>query len=313
VGLRRTQVYLPWLGWYIGDIEGRVWLGKLTESDYFDNDSSNDERQLTGFSAAYSPSFLPGFTVGANKICINYWKDKSIKYLNPFYSENDQNIQEDQKASIFMDYIFPQVGFEIYGEVGIDDYAAKKIQDPFHTAIYTVGAKKSVSISKKHGISGEILFEWNNFEMSQDFQLQWKYMGYYSHGSVGQGYTQKGQILGAGSGYFGNSQYLGFRVYYPKGKTTIYVHWSRPDTNYLNNLGLDTSSETWTSQGLSQHEKWAMYKAARIYGISSEYFITKSFSAGVEINTQFIVSQFYSRSDKAARNNYFALNLKYNF
>lgn len=312
IGLRKTHVYLPWLGWYIGDIEGRAWLGRLTESDYFDSNPDNDHRQLTGFSAAYSPSFLPGLTIGANKVCINDWQNKSIKYLNPLYSTNgsqtDEGVDEDQKMSLFADWIFPQVGFEVYGELGIDDYSHHELENPFHTAIYTVGAKKTLPISKKHSIHGEIIFEWNSFEMSQDYQLCGHYMGYYAHGAILQGYTQKGQILGAGSGYFGNSQYLGFRVYYPKGSTILFVHYNRPDTNYIDNFGIDTSKNDWTGE----HEMRAMYKAIRTYGIQTQYFITSSLLVGAEFGWSYIVKD-YSKNNDRYRNFRFALNLKYNF
>lgn len=311
IGLRKTKVYMPYTDWYLGEIEGRAWLGYLTESDYFDNDSTNDHRQLTGFSVAYSPSIIPGFTIGANKICINNWKDKSIKYLNPLYSTNDQNTQEDQKASFFVSQVFPQVGFEVYGELGVDDYSAKKIENPFHTAIYTVGTKKTLSISNKHGIFGEIIFEWSNFEMSQDFQLQWKYMGYYSHGGIMQGYTQRGQILGAGSGYFGNSQYLAFRTYFPKGNATLFLHYNRPDTNYINNIAVDLSSSDWSNK--IQHDQWALYKTIRTYGINIQYFIAPELLFGAEFNTSFIVREHYQKEDKAQRNNYMSLSIKFFF
>ena len=205
IGLRKQRIVIPGLNWNLGEIEGRIWGGYLSESDYFDTDNDNNHNMINGFAVAYSPSFIPGMTLSVNKICLCKWEDRSIKYFNPFY---DSNELEDQKASFCIDWIFPQVGFEVYGELGIDDYSYRKMPNPFHTAIYTVGAKKTFSIIKKYGIFAELLFEWNNFEMSQDFQLQWKYMGYYSHSIISQGYTQNGQIIGAGSGYFGNSQYL---------------------------------------------------------------------------------------------------------
>ena len=311
IGLRKTEIHMPWTGWTLGEIEGRAWLGYLTESDYFDNDSTNDHRQLTGFSVAYSPSIIPGFTIGANKICINNWKDKSIKYLNPLYSTNDLNTQEDQKASFFVSQVFPQVGFEVYGELGVDDYSAKKIENPFHTAIYTVGTKKTLSISNKHGIFGEIIFEWSNFEMSQDFQLQWKYMGYYSHSGIMQGYTQRGQILGAGSGYFGNSQYLAFRTYFPNGNATLFLHYNRPDTNYINNIAVDLSSSDWSNK--NEHDQWALYKTIKTYGINIQYFIAPELLFGAEFNTSFIVRKHYQKEDKAQRNNYMSLSIKFFF
>lgn len=316
IGLRRTKVTLPWLGWYIGDIEGRIWCGKLSESDYFDNDSSNDYRQLTGFSIAYSPAFLPELTFSINKISIARWDEKSIKYLNPFY---DTNAVEDQKCSFAVDLLFPAVGFEFYGELGLDDYNSRGFANPFHTAIYTIGAKKEISFFqkfsyfKKFNIRPEIIFEWNNFEMSQDFQLQWHYMGYYSHGLIKQGYTQNGQIIGAGSGYFGNSQYLALRTYFSKGDITFFIHFNKPDTNYLNNKGIDTKEDDWQKEGKKQHDQWGYYKAIRTFGCTANFFATKFLLISTNINGSWIINSTYKQQDKGFGNYYFSLSLKYNF
>ena len=314
IGLRKTKVYMPYTDWYLGEIEGRAWLGYLTESDYFDNDSTNNHRQLTGFSVAYSPSILPEFTISINKISLARWDEKSAKYLNPLY---DSNEVEDQKASFGADLLFPAVGFEVYGELGVDDYNARGFANPFHTAIYTVGAKKELSFFRrfqKFNIRPEIIFEWSNFEMSQDFQLQWNYMGYYSHSLIAQGYTQRGQILGAGSGYFGNSQYIALRTHFSKGNVTLFLHYNRPDTNYLNNFGVNTKYEDWKKEGKKQHDQWAQYKAMRTYGINAQYFVTQSFLIGIEFNTSWIINPEYKKEKGSGyRNSYGALRIKYNF
>lgn len=314
IGLRKTKVYMPYTDWYLGEIEGRAWLGYLTESDYFDNDSTNNHRQLTGFSVAYSPSILPEFTISINKISLARWDEKSAKYLNPLY---DSNEVEDQKASFGADLLFPAVGFEVYGELGVDDYNARGFANPFHTAIYTVGAKKELSFFRrfqKFNIRPEIIFEWSNFEMSQDFQLQWNYMGYYSHSLIAQGYTQRGQILGAGSGYFGNSQYIALRTHFSKGNVTLFLHYNRPDTNYLNNFGVNTKYEDWQKEGKKQHDQWAQYKSMRTYGINIQYFLTQSLLIGVDFNTSWIVNPEYKKEKGSGyRNSYGALRIKYNF
>lgn len=314
IGLRKTKVYMPYTDWYLGEIEGRAWLGYLTESDYFDNDSTNDHRQLTGFSVAYSPSILPELTLSINKISLARWDEKSAKYLNPLY---DSNEVEDQKVSFGADLLFPSVGFEVYGELGIDDSNARGFANPFHTAIYTVGAKKELSFFRrfqKFNIRPEIIFEWSNFEMSQDFQLQWNYMGYYSHSLIAQGYTQRGQILGAGSGYFGNSQYIALRTHFSKGNVTLFLHYNRPDTNYLNNFGVNTKDKDWLDEEKKQHDQWGFYKAIRTYGINAQYFVTQSFLVGIEFNTSWIINPEYKKEKGSGyRNSYGALRIKYNF
>ena len=64
---------------------------------------------------------------------------------------------------------------------------------------------KVIPISPKKEIYSVLHFEWNNTEMSQDFQLQWPY-NFGFHHQITQGYTNKGQWLGSGIGYGGNKQ-----------------------------------------------------------------------------------------------------------
>ena len=306
IGLRKQRIVIPGLNWNLGEIEGRIWGGYLSESDYFDTDNDNNHNMINGFAVAYSPSFIPGMTLSVNKICLCKWEDRSIKYFNPFY---DSNELEDQKASFCIDWIFPQVGFEVYGELGIDDYSYRKMPNPFHTAIYTVGAKKTFSIIKKYGIFAELLFEWNNFEMSQDFQLQWKYVGYYSHSLISQGYTQNGQIIGAGSGYFGNSQYLGVKLYYKKGFINIFAHRNAPDNNYIYNMSVNDGDN------FSQLSKdyWARFKTHFSVGIDTSYFITSHFL----IDTAFVYTHTlyntYKVGESFISNFDIKVELKYNF
>lgn len=312
IGLRKTKVYMPYTDWYLGEIEGRGWLGYLTESDYFDNDSTNDHRQLTGFSVAYSPSILPELTISINKISLARWDEKSAKYLNPLY---DSNEVEDQKVSFGADLLFPTVGFEVYGELGIDDYNGRGFADPFHTMIFTVGTIKELTFIKKvtkSKLESELIFEWSNFGMSQDFQLEWKYMGYYSHSLISQGYTQNGQIIGAGSGYFGNSQYIALRTYFSKGNVTLFLHYNRPDTNYIDNIGLDTKYDEWKDTYKGSHEQWGLYKSIRTCGINIQYFFTNKFLIDCEYNLSWIKFPMYKK-DKVNLNNYVAFTLKYNF
>lgn len=314
IGLRKTKVYMPWTGWYLGEVEGRTWLGYLSESDYFDNDSSNDHRQLTGASVAYSPSLLPELTFSINKISLARWNQKSAKYLNPFYKSNKI---EDMKCSFGADLLFPSVGFEVYGELGIDDHNSRGFSNPFHTAIFTVGAKKelsaldSIGFIKRNKIRTEIIFEFNNFEMSQDFQLQWHYMGFYAHHLIAQGYTQRGQILGAGSGYFGTSILLALRTFFPKGNASIFIHYDRPDSNYLNNKGLDTKAEEWKDEENHQYPDWGRYKAARRYGLNVNYFVTKSLMLGGELSTAWVAKPHYKKEDHSYRNSYIAFTARY--
>lgn len=309
IGLRKQRIVIPKVNWYLGDIEGRIWLGQLSESNYFDNDPSNDKRQVSGMTLSYAPSFIPGLTIGFNKICLNRWDKFSLKYLNPFYKDNDQKNPEDQKISVTLDWIFPKIGFEVYGEIGKDDGSTSNVSNPFHTVIYTVGLKQRIPFLEKYNIFFEIIGEVNKFEMSQDFQLQWSYMGYYSHSGISQGYTQKGQIIGAGTGFFGTSEFLGLKMYWKKGSAMIYYHRHTPDNNYAYNKAVGSS----VPEDYEELQKyWAHSKSFRTFGLEASFFVTKDLNINAAFNSIWVNYPKYTNEDTGFMTFRVCLGLKYN-
>ena len=311
IGLRKTQIYMPLLNWNLGSVEGRVWVGKLTESDYFDNDSSNDHNMIHGLCLSYSPSFLNGLTLGANRTCLVKWKWNNLKHIIPSednYIGGDPSQGEDQRASFSADWIFPTVGFEVYGELGFDD-GLHLDSIPQHARAYTVGAKKAVSLSEKNGLTSEIIFEWSCTEMSQDFQLQWAY-NFGFHHQISQGYTNQGQWLGAGSGYGGRGFYIGYKVYHKKGSVLAFYHHLQPDNNYIYCKAVNASA----ADGKLNEKYIRSWKTFNTLGLTVDYFVTKSFFAECSIyNTEIINSLYAEKGSKDTRNWHFELLAKYNF
>ena len=318
-GLRKTAVYLPFCDWYIGDIEARMWIGRTTESDYFDDDSSNDHNQLTGMTFSYAPSFLPGLTLGVNKICMSKWDDDEFyKYLNPFYDINDE---EDQKLSFTADLQLKNAGFELYGELGIDDYILgygdskflSLIRNPFHTMTYTIGLKKAIKFCFEKQISGEIIFEWNNTEMSQDFQFEWAY-NFGFHNIITQGYTNEGQWLGSGIGYGGNSQILALNLLYPKGNSLIFIGRNNPDNNYVYSKTITTDS----SDTDIYYRYYVSYKANFNIGISTQHFIAKNLILQIGFVYNLILNSAYNPKKQENSDNFYkepskTNNFQFNF
>jgi hypothetical protein len=241
IGLRRQRMTLPWLGWYIGDIELRTWWGYLSESDWFDNDTSNDHNLIIGFTIAYGfPGFLKGLTIGLNRTMLSKWDDMNVgaifTLLWPFMDDTQGfgEDRSDQRASIIVDYILPIGGIDVYFEWARNDFSPNLdfvLRYPFHTAGYTVGVKKTLSFTQS--LKGELLLEITGLECSADYDrlINW-YSTFYAHHVITQGYTNRGQWLGTGIGTGGNSQYLGFKLYYPKGYGQIFVQRRNPDLDY---------------------------------------------------------------------------------
>lgn len=320
-GLRKTEVTIPKLGWYIGDVEARLWMGKLYESDYFDSNPDNDERLVNSMMLSYSPSFLKGFTVGASRTMLTYWGNFSLKYMNPFYSPVSQelgNVDDDKKISVFADYVIPAGGIEIYGEYAIDDGNLSGLWtvSPEHASSYTIGAKKALSISEEKKIYGELIFEHSSFELSRDYFFWSGYSGFYFHYDITQGYTNKGQIVGAGTGYSGNSQYLGFRVFYPKGSSMISLHRHVDDSNYSFNKAVGLS----IPENLLDNETYIRYcqkwRTAITLGLSTDYFVNQNLRVGGSYELtryQFYMYENTPLGEKYVYNNKLSLWAKYNF
>ena len=304
IGFRKTKLVIPGVNWYIGDFESRIWIGQLTESIFFDNNNVIDKNLIFGFNFSYTPSFWKNFTIGVTKICTTKWGNDFFKYLNPFYSNNDvHGIGEDQKSSIYATVLFPSVGFELYGEIGTDDYIWDNLSSLKHTMIYTVGAKKTFNISDK--CKALVLFEWNDFEMSQDFQLQWNYMGYYAHHQIKEGYTQKGQLLAGAYSYFGDSQLLKIKLFFPKSSHSVFVHRFCPDINYVYNKAVNDIA----TDGNLEHLH-TLYRTYFTIGLENTVFISDSFFINLEYNfTQ--IRHFFYKKDSSSINHKFVIELKY--
>jgi len=292
IGLRRQRVTIPWINWYAGDVEARLWVGCLSESDYFDNDDANDYTMIHGFSFAYAPSFLPGFTVFLNWVDLRPWAWENLKYILPFDTSN-QTV-DDMKASFGFSWLFPSVGFEVFCEIGIDDYVyggfTGNIRHPFHTNVYTAGLKKAVNIKPEKLISGEIIFEFNWMEMTQTFYYKGNiaYYSYYFHHQLIHGYTNRGQWLGNGSSPAGNSQILKFVLYYPKGNSQIFVARNNPDTNYI------------ITHGGHDNNYWANFDI----GIQSAYFVLPYLTLSGGFAYNLIINQNYQKDPVTENDSY---------
>lgn len=294
IGVRRTN--LSFNGWDLGDFEARIWAGRLTESDYFDTDSSNDHNLITGLSLGYSPPFVSGLTLFGNRVFLSKWESESaMSIANLFYNTSSDGADDewDQRASFGFSYLIDKVGFELYGEAGINDFVVGDLgylRYPFHSIVYMAGFTKTVNM-KRDGWRGEFLFEFSYMELSQDFQFQWP-STYYAHHEIKQGYTSGGQWIGAGIGTGGNSQYLGFSLYYPEGKSTIYLYRVNPDNDYLYAKTVRTGASEEQSPSGTDYD-FFRFKSSFAVGLESTYFVSESFRLSGSLVYNLIINPEY--------------------
>lgn len=295
IGLRKQRIVIPKLDWYLGDIEFRLWTGYLSESEYFDNDSSNDHNMIHGLSFAYSPSFLPGLTVGVNRICLVKWDWANLKYIIPM----NANTKEDQKMSIYATWNFPQVGFEIYGEIGIDDFTAGGvlglIRYPFYTNVYNFGFKKNLILSEKHDIFAQLMFEFSYFDQTKIKVMENSSYVFNFHHLITQGFTNLGQTINSPFGNGGNNQYIGFKVFFPQGNANLFIQRNNPNNVY-------------TYAKKLHHSKM---KANWTIGLEANYYILEDLKLFSAFAYNLIINPKYDLGENLIPNFIIQLGIKY--
>lgn len=309
IGLRKQAIVIPKVNWHLGDLELRCWWGKLSESDYFDTIDSNDSNLISGVSAAWSlPWIFKGLTIGINRTMLSKWDDINAYSLFRIYvpNMNGGNDKNDQRFSLTFDYQLPIAGFEIYLEWARNDFSPSMqhvLRYPFHTQAWTLGGKKAFNLSQD--LKAELLIEVTFLECSADYDriISW-YSTFYAHHIITQGYTNRGQWLGAGIGTGGNSQYIGFKLVYPKGLTNFFFQRVNPDLDYT--MYMDTEKEN--------IERENSIRALLSTGIQTSYFITNSFVINGGIVGVFDMNPQNDNAKNALRFNLDVnLGLKYNF
>lgn len=231
---------------YIGHLETKLFWGKLWESDYFDNNPENNERYITGGRITFTPKPVPGLKVGINRIYYETIPPEGIpvgdllKVFEAFTKVNFSgssnpggNDQADQLISLFGRWLFPKSGLEIYGEWARTDHSwnwRDFITEPDHSRGYTLGLTKVFELPEKRLLS--VNAELTQLEASKTGQFR-GYPTFYVHGRTRQGYSHRGQLLGASIGPGSSSQYIGSSLFFGKGKIELWAQRVALNNDFL--------------------------------------------------------------------------------
>jgi len=207
-----------------GDFEGRAIIGALTESPYFDYDPGNDVRSLSGVLVTYRPAIDTGLTIGLSRLVmarassslgvIQHALDV-VLYYEPIQSAADtgstgQSYQSnDQLFSLFARWVFPASGFETYVEwsrMELPRSIGEYLEVPQSTQGYTIGLQYAQPHRNESyfRLQGEVTY----LEQTQVLPNR-PPPDYYTGRAAPQGFTQRGQILGAAIGPGSSTQFIG--------------------------------------------------------------------------------------------------------
>lgn len=207
------------LGW----IDARLIAGGLTESPYFDRDPSNDARSASGVLVTFRPAEDSGLTLGLSRLVIapvpsngavlghafdvlTHWNQ--VRDPSDTVAGGKTSQRTDQIFSLFARWVFPRSGVEAYGEwarTELPRSLREYLEAPQSTQGYTIGLQwaRPVQVGQRVRLQAEFTY--------LEQTVIWPDrppMDYYTGRAAIQGFTQRGQVLGAATGPGSSSQFL---------------------------------------------------------------------------------------------------------
>jgi hypothetical protein len=248
------------VGTRLGDFSGSWMVGWLADSPAFTDLAEEDARYLSAAMVSFTPWWEPGLTVGAARavhgVAASGWAVLSHSHeallrwkgfgdpgeintvqLSPHYAawvspQEGVEREAEQILSFFARWAHPADHFEIYGEWArrhlpgsLHDF----LTDLNHTQGYTLGMAWSAPLREgRLRIHPEVSY----LEPSPTYRRRPVGM-WYASAFVPQGYTHRGQVIGASIGPSGSSQWLAVDYLTPRWSAGLYTERVRWDTEVL--------------------------------------------------------------------------------
>jgi hypothetical protein len=217
---------------WIARVHARALFGRLTQTAYSPQTGEPSIRAGSGAVVVVTPRWPHGLELGATRFIHRFWarrtsvlNELSSPFRSPFESSTPNDSLENNLAAVFLRWVVPRAGVEIYGEYGTEDgrFDLREIfVEPDHDAGYTIGLRQ-VSRRTRGGLR-VIRAEVQNLQVGTLVQSRGQ-APFYVHFGLLQGHTYQGQILGSDAGLGGAAAKVAVDWYHPGGRWT--VAWSR--------------------------------------------------------------------------------------
>lgn len=220
----------------IGDFEGRWLSGWTEESDFFRTARTGNVNNISMLAATWQPRWTRELVVGAARAV---WHRK--RNPNPFglafmvfndvgqpnawpFDDATPRYGPDQLLSLFWRWVLPNDRFEFWGEWGRAEFPVSLrdfLVHPNHTQGYTLGLQwlgeprwRDVRLR----VQGETTF------LEQSTTFRQRLIGsWYTSRAVDEGYTHRGQVLGAAIGPGSSSQFLALGAFATQWNADLYL------------------------------------------------------------------------------------------
>ena len=204
----------------IGRFDAQWITGVLRESDFFDRDSTNNRRTISGVIAVWTPVFDRRLSIGAARTVTAPVTGRSLDptaAVDVFTRVGQPNTKADyvaigarpdQLLSVFGRFVFPGAGAEAYVEwarFAEPTSVRDLIEYPGHSQGYTVGLQWSRAVPRM----GTFRLATEATQLEPDASIRARPVATsYTSRAMPQGYTHRGQVLGAAIGPGSSSQAL---------------------------------------------------------------------------------------------------------
>ena len=221
------------------NLEAQVFFGSLRESEFFDSIASNDSHFFMTAMVTLEPRFLPGLylsvarvdhdTADATGQSLGFYLERIFE--SPFGgADNSGNRFEGNAIGLLLArWVLPEAGFEAYAEWTKEDTPGgfeDLLREPDWTQAYVLGFQKAfMSPRRLTRLYGELI----HLGESAPVRAGRGFFSYYTHGTVIQGHTNRGQLLGAAIGPGSDAQLIGVDVFTANSRTGGRIERTRYD------------------------------------------------------------------------------------
>ena len=212
----------------------RWFLGGLFESPYFDSTRANDKRSITALAATWTPPGAANLTLGAARAVyapLGAWSDVFSRAFD--VARGNGAGKRDQVFSLFGRWVFPADGFALHAEWArnrLPGSLRELLVSPNHTQGYTLGLEWARPLAD--GRAFRLQVEATYLEKSPAYRNLHEET-WYTGGAATQGYTQRGQVIGAAIGPGASSQWFAWDYFAPRRRAGLFLGRIRWDNDAL--------------------------------------------------------------------------------
>jgi hypothetical protein len=216
-------------------LEAQLFFGSVKESDYLVTGNARSYL-FQGTLLFLEPKILPGLHLGIARILrdttqatghsVGYYLNRIMD--SPFWDGGESGLDAaDRQSGLYARWVNPASGFEAYMEWGREDFPfsfLNLIIEPDYTQVWAAGFQK-VYLSDKRltRIYGEFL----HLGQAAPIRAGRAFVRFYA--TRPPGFTNRGQMLGAGAGPGSDAQTVGFDMFDATSRTGVMLERVRYD------------------------------------------------------------------------------------